>query len=469
MAINVIKKPAPPPGTLGKAELYALAIGQVIGAGVITLIVPAIKMTGYSAWLAYVCAIIMGFFIVLPTIFVSSTLRMGGGYYSMLADMAGPRVAGMYAFAYLTQSVSLSLFGTAAAAYIGDIVPALSGSTAKIAVGGALLTFFYIVNLFGIDMMAKLQKVMTWFLIGALVLFAIIGSFNINLPIFDFSSPDFIPYGMLNFSEEGLISSGFIAAVFLFVYSCQGYYMTMAYGKDAKAATRDIPFAMMIAMPTLLVLYVGVAIAAVGSTSLAEFGDSTTLVTAAQNLLPGPLFYVFIIGGPIMALLSTLNSSFAYSSITIGQSCIDGWLPKKFGDLNKYGSRKYILTFIYLMGMTPILLGFNISTITNQIQLLGAAFGFMYFFGYIQLPKKYPEQWAKSRYHVPDPVYYFFVILTLVLVAVLFWKSCLSIAPSIVYASVGALVLCVVLSLIRPKFSNINIQTSVWTDDEAVD
>ena len=49
MAIKVFHEAEPKPGTLGKKELYALAIGQVIGAGVITLIVPAIKMTGYSA------------------------------------------------------------------------------------------------------------------------------------------------------------------------------------------------------------------------------------------------------------------------------------------------------------------------------------------------------------------------------------------------------------------------------------
>jgi len=46
MGIKVINEPAPKPGTLKRPELFALAIGQVIGAGVITLIVPAIKMTG---------------------------------------------------------------------------------------------------------------------------------------------------------------------------------------------------------------------------------------------------------------------------------------------------------------------------------------------------------------------------------------------------------------------------------------
>ena len=40
MAIKLVREREPGPGTLGKPELYALAIGQVIGAGVITLVVP---------------------------------------------------------------------------------------------------------------------------------------------------------------------------------------------------------------------------------------------------------------------------------------------------------------------------------------------------------------------------------------------------------------------------------------------
>ena len=117
MAIHVVKEPVPKPGTLGRTELYALAIGQVIGAGVITLIVPAIKMTGYSAWLAYFVAILMGFVMILPFVFISSTLRLGGGNYSMLCDLSSPRTSGIFAYMYLTQCLSLSLFGASAAAY----------------------------------------------------------------------------------------------------------------------------------------------------------------------------------------------------------------------------------------------------------------------------------------------------------------------------------------------------------------
>lgn len=228
MAIKVIHEAEPKPGTLGKKELYALAIGQVIGAGVITLIVPAIKMTGYSAWLAYFAAIIMGFIMVLPTVFITSTLRLGGGNYSMLCDLAGPTTSGIFAYAYLTQCLSLSLFGASAAAYLGDIIPALSGHLARVIVGGALLTFFFVVNLLGVDIMAFAQKLMTWLLIAALLIFAIVGLFKMELPIFDFSSPEFLINGWGITFTDGQISGGFTGAVLLFVYSCQGYYMTMA-------------------------------------------------------------------------------------------------------------------------------------------------------------------------------------------------------------------------------------------------
>ena len=345
MAIKLVREREPGPGTLGKPELYALAIGQVIGAGVITLVVPAIKMTGYSAWLAYFAAIIMGFFMILPTVFVSSTVRLGGGNYSMLAGLAGPNISGIYAFMYLTQCLSLSLFGSSAAAYLGDIIPALSSHGARIVIGAALLTFFYVINLMGIDVMASAQKLMTWLLIAALLLFTIFGLAKMKLPIFDFSDPEFLTQGWgINFSD-GQISGGFVGAMLLFVYSTQGYYMTTAYGGSSKNAKRDIPFVLLMCVPTLCVLYVGVAMAGVGSTTLAEYGESTTLVVAAQNLFPTVLFYFFIIGGPIMALLSTLNSSFAYNSITIGTACDDGWLPKTFGKKNAKGGRVWILTY----------------------------------------------------------------------------------------------------------------------------
>lgn len=462
MAIKVLREKEPAPGTLGKPELYALAIGQVIGAGVITLIVPAIKMTGYSAWLAYFVAIIMGFIMVMPTVFISSTVRMGGGNYSMLCGMAGPRVAGVFAFMYLTQCISLSLFGASAAAYLGDIIPALSSPTARVIVGGALLTFFFVVNLMGVDIMAAAQKMMTWLLIAALLIFALVGLFNLQLPIFDFSDPNFLINGWGITFQDGQIAGGFTGAVLLFVYSTQGYYMTTAYGRDSKDARRDIPIVLVLAVPTLIVLYVGVAIAGVGVMSVEEYGASTTLVFAAQRVFSKPMFYAFIIGGPIMALLSTLNSSFAYNAINIGQSCDDGWLPAAFGKKNKNGARVWILTLMYILGMIPIVFGLSITVITNMTQLFTSAFALLNFIAYIRMPKLYPEAWKQSRFHVPNGLYYTICTVSLLGFVVVLWKACLSMSPSLAILNVVAVIALALLGIIRGKTGNIEIRTSLW-------
>ncbi len=469
MAIKVIKEPAPKPGSLGRTELYALAIGQVIGAGVITLIVPAIKMTGYSAWLAYFAAIIMGFIMISPFVFVSSALRLGGGNYSMLCELAGPTASGIFAFSYLTQCLSLSLFGVSASAYLGDVIPALGGPAPRVFVGVLLLTIFFVVNLLGVDVMAKAQKLMTWLLIAALFIFAAVGIFKMKLPIFDFANPNFLINGWGITFKGGNIAGGFTGAVLLFVYSCQGYYMTIAYGRDAKNARRDIPAVLLMSVPTLIVLYVGVAMAGVGVMSVSEYGASTTLVFAAKRIFPTWLFYFFIIGGPIMALLSTLNSSFAYNAITIGQSCDDGWLPAAFGKKNAKGSRVFILTFMYILGIIPIIFGLSITVITNMVQLFTSFFAFLNFAALVRLPKKYPEAWKKSRLHVPDGLYYAICVLSLIGYIVVFWKSCLSMTPALAVANVAALIITAAIGVWRARNGNIEIHTSVWAEDDTLE
>lgn len=252
----------------------------------------------------------------------------------------------------------------------------------------------------------------------------------------------------------------------LFVYSCQGYYMTSSYGRDSKNARRDIPIAMLITVPTLIVLYVGVAMAGTGVMSVEEYGESTTLVFAAQRIFPAWLFFAFIICGPIMALLSTLNSSFAYNAINIGQSCDDGWLPAAFGKKNKRGSRVWILTFMYVVGMIPILFGFSIEVITNMVQLITSAFAILNMIAYLNLPKKYPEAWKKARFHVPNGLYYAICWVSFAFFMVVLWKSCLSMSPALAAINVVAIVVLAAIGIWRSKTGSITIHTSVWSGEE---
>jgi amino acid transporter len=441
---------APPPGKLGKPELYAISIGTVIGAGIVTLIGPAITLTGYSAWLSYLLAIVLGLFLIFPMVFVSSSLRLGGGYYSLLGALAGPKFAGMYAFASLTQLLGLSLYGLSLGLYAHSIWPVLNAQV----VGFIFLTAFYIINLFGINIMAAAQKLMTWFLIAALLMFIVFGMMHLKNPVFEFHNPSFMSNGL----------NGLIAGLFLFVYSTQGYVLTMQYGRDAKNAKRDIPWAMLMTVPTLVILYCGVAVVGAGVLPLAQVAGQP-LTFAAKSILPPLLFVVFMVGGPILSLGTTINAAMGGLCYPISQSCRDGWLPKSFAAQNKYGSHWKILTFMYLLAVIPLLLSFNVSIITNNIMLLNSTLSLLYIYAYIRFPAKYPEAWKKSRLHIPNGLYYMICALSSVGLLAVIYMASKSLTPTIVIVSTSVIAICMVLGLVRSKDPNVHINTTVWDED----
>lgn len=433
-------------GTLGLMELYCLSIGQVIGAGIITLVGPAIALTGLSAWVGYFLALVLGFFSIFPLVFVTGTLRLSGGYYSLIAALSSKKIAGMYAIAQLTKLISLSLFGVSLGVYVNSLWPVVNPKV----VGVLFLTFFYILNLCGVDIMAQAQKYMTWILIAVLLMFVCSGFFNFNYNVFDVNNPQFMTDGL----------KGLTASMFLYVYSCTGYSMTMNYGMNAKNPQRDIPKAILLSVPTLIILYCGVAITAACSLPM-EVVAGQPLTLVAQNNLPGPLFIIFMIGGPIMALMTTMNSTMPANCIPIMVSCEDGWLPKSLAAKNRRGTPWKILTANYVLGLIPLLLGFNVNTITNNIMLLNAMLSFMYIYSYYFLPKKYERAWNQSRWHIPNGLYYLICTMSLAAQIAIFYNSAKNLTPIIAGVSIGATLICVIIGLVRSRDPNVTARSSV--------
>ena len=87
-------------GKMGRADLLSLSIGYVVGAGIITLVGQAIGVTGRSAWLAYLIAICLGFFINIPYLFLSKTARFSGGPYNLISSLSNEKLGGVYVTAF---------------------------------------------------------------------------------------------------------------------------------------------------------------------------------------------------------------------------------------------------------------------------------------------------------------------------------------------------------------------------------
>ncbi len=371
-------------------DLIAISSGQVIGAGVVSMIGVAITCTGMSAWLAYGAAIVVGFLSIVPFILISSTIMLKGGEYTIVANMLNEKAAGFYAISYIAQCLSLSVMGISLAAYVTSIFPYLNGTL----VGLLSLTFFFLLNLAGVDVMASVQKPLTAILIISLLAFGLYGMTQVDGAVFQISAPGFFMDGY----------KGFAAAISVYAFSTYGQYMVMNFGKDAENPTRDVPIAILVTTAIIFIVYVSVAIANTGVLPIEEVAGKP--LTLAAKKIFGAFFPLFIIGGPVMALLTTMNAQFGSRSTPLLKATLDGWFPAKIGLVNSKNVPYIIMMLIYLVGIIPIITGLSIKTISNNLALIGYLSRAVAAFAIVRLPKKMPEEWRRSFLHMPDGLFY---------------------------------------------------------------
>ena len=159
--------------TLGFWDLMGSAVGQIIGAGIMSLMPAAIAITGRSVPFAFLIAALITCAGAIPYIFICSCVRLRGGAYTQLALLAGKTFAGMNVITGILGNMSLGMYGLSLAAYLCPLF-GLPESSQKW-VGLAVLTLFYVLNLLGIDAFAKIQNALVIVLIGSLLMFGIMG------------------------------------------------------------------------------------------------------------------------------------------------------------------------------------------------------------------------------------------------------------------------------------------------------
>lgn len=448
---NIVKQTLKTRGTLGKSELLALGVGQVIGAGVITLVGQAVGLTGRSAWLAYAIAVVIGFIMVIPYVFLSSAIIVKGGSYSVIKAMSGERLAGMYVVSYITQCLSLSLMGTSLGIYLQSLWPVLEPRVVAV----VFLLLFYGINLLGISSMAKVQRAMSAILVLCLLMFIVAGLFKLDSAAANFAHSEFFTGG----------TEGFVNAIFLYVYSVTGYWMNINYASDAKNPKKDVPWSIIMVVPIIMIIYVGVALVGGGVLPLEQVINQP-LTNVANSILPKALFVVFMLGGPIMALLTTINSCYAGFAAPHIQAAKDGWYPDFVAKTNKRGAPYVVLTVIMLVSLLPVLLNFDINTITKNCTLVQTVTMAMSAFVVWNLPKRFPEQWAKAPYHVPNGVFYTIMVLSILTYIAVFLASAATLNATIVIVSVSVLVICSVYANIRYKMGKTKVTVSYWVDVE---
>ena len=397
---NIINKPEPAPGTLGKLDLFGIGFGAVVG-----------------------------------------TLRVAGGQYSVVTNLTSPSAGGLVIYSNLIFTVQFSTFAMAFGLYMNMVLPTVSAK-----IFGITIIFLLVgLNLLGINAFAKINNLMSGILLVSMVAYDIYGLTQINQPIFDFSS-----------------SQMFFLATFLLINCCHGYYGLIYFGKEAKSATKDMPFACLMCLPVVVFIYVTLAMVTSGTVPYENANGAATILPAALAILPKPVYYAFVVGGPIMAILTTLNSSIASFRFQPTQAAKDGWLPKAILKENRFGMPPIQLLFLLIMLLIPIVFNVSIVTINYISQIIMFGLGIATLIGIARIPKLYPEAWKKNSFHMSKTALWISVLLSATLYTINFVKAVIVLEPIYAVIAVVAMVVALVLGKVIADRGGLHIETSVW-------
>ena len=426
--------------TLGKKELMGIAIGQIIGAGIMSMMGVAIAMTGRSANLAFMLSAVFTMCTFFPSIFITSCIRMRGGMYTQFAIFAGDKWAGYYSVVYFITNMSLAMYALSFAEYALALLP--TGGSQKV-IALIVGTLFFVLNYFGVDLMAKIQNLLVIVLLLSLTMFAVFGLPQVDLATY-FSNAD----GM--FMTDGI--GGFLTAVAYLGFATGGATVILDSSAKCKNPTKDIPFVIVVSTCGVALLYGPVATVASGVLPVPEVANQP-LTLVANIVLPGPVYIFFIVCGAMFALATTLNSQMLSAPKPLMQICEDGWLPKSFAQLSKYKTPYKILIALYFVAIIPILLDLEISQISSMVQILGYVNNFILATAACKLPDMFPEQWAKSNFRVPTGVLKALMWVTriVILIQASFMINSIRSNPMLLVFNALFLVIAVVYSGIRYK------------------
>jgi APA family basic amino acid/polyamine antiporter len=245
--------------------------------------------------------------------------------------------------------------------------------------------------------MARVQGFMFYFLVAALVLFTVMGLPKANLGSYFgnelFGAPLF---------ANGM--SGLVEAASYLTYATGGAQVILAFSGEAKNPTKDIPVVIIIATLSVAFLYALLATVIGGVMPADEVIAIGNLAPIADIIMPKALYYFFVIGGAGFALGTTLNSSIASSFPPMLRAAQDGWFPGILAKTNKYGVPVVWMGLRWAMNMAVVLSGFDTNTLGKWTLVIGNVVSFFTISSVIRIDKLFPEQWAKSPYHVSNPV-----------------------------------------------------------------
>lgn len=384
---------------LGVAELACYGIGNCIGSGIFVSMGSGIGYTGYSITLALIVANLVVLFAYAYKTLMSGMFVLPGGAYSQAALLQPPLLVGVTAISTIFSGLAFAMYAISIVEYASNVFPGITEHSQLIAF--IIITAFFLTTLLGGKFMGKFNLIMVGVLIISLIIYVIVGLPQVNYA-------NIVP-------AEGYFSDGaigFIMAIAMMAFACQGATMPVAMTKDAEDPKHNLPKAILIASGVVTVVYCLIAIVSSGILPIEEVANKN-LGVVAKAIFPYPVFVIFILGGACFAIATSLYGAIASVQHPLMATIEDGWLPAVLGKKNKHDYPWVMMFILYLFAVVPIWIDMGLNELISLMMIPTMILNLINNILMFKLVKKYPGAWKNGFFRMPNWAFYLTIVLAI--------------------------------------------------------
>jgi basic amino acid/polyamine antiporter, APA family len=321
-------------------DLVALVLNCVIGAGIFGLPSKAFALVGTYSLVAYLVCAVLVVLIAICFAEVGSRFSGTGGPYIYAREAFGT-LAG-FEVGWLLWLARVTAFGSLANLFVGYLGIFWSGAgtgLGRALVVTSIVVALTVLNLVGVRPSTLVTDAFTAGKLAALLFFIAAGMFFVS---------------SANYSTAPIPSYGqFSQAVLLLVFSFSGFEMAVIPSGEIIEPGKQIPFALLVGIATVVVVYMLVQFVAIGTLPTLATSERPIADASAQFL--GAKATAFVSLGALVSIGGTLNSIALVSPRLLFAMAVDGHLPRFIGLVHsrfRTPSAAIVLSSIVMLALT---------------------------------------------------------------------------------------------------------------------
>jgi len=339
--------------TLSWPHLVALGVGAIVGTGILTLIGVGADKAGPSVILSFVIAGAICACAALAYAEMATMIPASGSAYTYTYVVIGELVAWVIGWSLILEyslvvsAVAVGWSGYAAPllhAWIGVPMalmqgPELGGIVNLPAVG--IIAVVAGLLMLGTKESANLNAVLVLVKIVALIVFVAVA-----LPYFQRSNLEpFMPFGFAKTMGADGVERGVMAAAAIIFFAFYGFDAIATAAEETKNPARDLPIGIVGSMILCIIIYMGVAAAAVGAIGYTRFTNSPEPLALILRLLGQPGAATYLAASAVVALPTVILAFFYGQSRIFFVMARDGLLPGALAKVSRRGTPVRITLF----------------------------------------------------------------------------------------------------------------------------